>query len=58
MDINTKNIAIIPARCGSKGIPLKNIYQINNKPLIQYSMMKGSVNFHSLLKRVKITVIL
>ena len=33
-----KNIAIIPARCGSKGIPNKNIKLINQKPLIAYSI--------------------
>jgi len=33
-----KTIAILPARCGSKGIPFKNIYPINNKPLISYSI--------------------
>lgn len=31
-------IAIIPARGGSKGIPHKNIYAINEKPLIAYSI--------------------
>lgn len=31
-------LAIIPARCGSKGIPYKNIYPINNKPMISYSI--------------------
>ncbi len=34
-----KNIlAIIPARGGSKGIPLKNIREIANKPLIAYTI--------------------
>lgn len=33
-----KNIAIIPARSGSKGLPDKNIKCINNKPLIAYSI--------------------
>lgn len=33
-----KNIAIIPARCGSKGLPNKNIKLINQKPLIAYSI--------------------
>ena len=33
-----KNIAIIPARGGSKGVPKKNIKQINGKPLIAYTI--------------------
>ena len=33
-----KILAIIPARGGSKSIPLKNIKPINNKPLINYSI--------------------
>ncbi|WP_144478115.1 cytidylyltransferase domain-containing protein [Cytobacillus oceanisediminis] len=33
-----KNIAIIPARGGSKGIPRKNIRLLNGKPLISYSI--------------------
>ena len=32
------NIAIIPARSGSKGLPNKNIRVINNKPLIAYTI--------------------
>lgn len=31
-------VSIIPARGGSKGIPRKNIMQLNNKPLISYSI--------------------
>lgn len=31
-------LAIIPARCGSKGIPFKNIIDVNGKPLIQYTI--------------------
>ena len=31
-------VAIIPARGGSKGIPMKNLVQINGKPLIHYSI--------------------
>lgn len=33
-----KNIAIIPARSGSKGLPDKNIRLLNEKPLIAYSI--------------------
>ncbi|GEO09395.1 acylneuraminate cytidylyltransferase family protein [Segetibacter aerophilus] len=32
-----KNLCIIPARSGSKGVPGKNIKQLNGKPLIQYT---------------------
>ena len=31
-----KNLALIPARGGSKSIPLKNIYPLNGYPLIYY----------------------
>jgi len=31
-------LCIIPARCGSKGIPHKNIVDVNGKPLIQYTI--------------------
>lgn len=33
-----KILAIIPARGGSKGIPLKNIYPIGGRPLIEYTI--------------------
>ena len=33
-----KNIAVIPARSGSKGLPDKNIREINGKPLLAYSV--------------------
>ena len=33
-----KILAVIPARGGSKGIPNKNILNINNKPLINFSI--------------------
>lgn len=33
-----KNIAIIPARSGSKGLPDKNIKELEGKPLIAYSI--------------------
>ncbi|WP_416176248.1 cytidylyltransferase domain-containing protein [Clostridium sp.] len=35
---NKKVLAIIPARGGSKGIPRKNIKNINGRPLISYSI--------------------
>lgn len=33
-----KILAIIPARGGSKGIPLKNLVKLNGKPLIYYTI--------------------
>ena len=33
-----KNLAIIPARGGSKGIPQKNIYPLAGKPLLAYTI--------------------
>lgn len=33
-----KNLAIIPARSGSKGVPDKNIRLINGKPLLAYTI--------------------
>ena len=33
-----KNLAIITARSGSKGLPDKNIRPLNGKPLIAYSI--------------------
>ena len=33
-----KTIAIIPARGGSKGVPNKNIIEIDGKPLIEYTI--------------------
>ncbi|MEG0978382.1 MAG: CMP-N-acetlyneuraminic acid synthetase, partial [Bacilli bacterium] len=33
-----KNIAIILARSGSKGLPNKNIKKLDNKPLIAYTI--------------------
>ena len=35
------NIAFIPARGGSKSIPLKNIKEINGKPLIYWTIKAG-----------------
>lgn len=37
-EINMKNIAIIPARSGSKGVKDKNIRSLNGKPLMAYSI--------------------
>lgn len=34
----TKLIALIPARGGSKGLPGKNLYPLNGKPLIEYTI--------------------
>ncbi len=42
-----KTASLIPARGGSKGIPLKNIAQLNGKPLISYVLqasLKSNVN--------------
>lgn len=36
-------LCIIPARGGSKGIPMKNIIKINNKPMLYYSI-KSAIN--------------
>ncbi len=38
MENETKRIAIIPARSGSKGLKDKNIKLLNNKPLIAYTI--------------------
>ena len=37
-------LVVIPARGGSKGIPLKNIYPLNGKPLLEYTIdvIKGA----------------
>lgn len=35
---NKRFLAIIPARSGSKGLPDKNIKEMNNKPLIAYTI--------------------
>ena len=36
-----KSIALIPARCGSKGLRHKNIKMLHGKPLINYSIEAG-----------------
>lgn len=38
MKRNLNILGIIPARAGSKGIPGKNIYPLNGKPLISYTI--------------------
>ena len=39
-------LVVIPARGGSKGIPMKNIYPLNGKPLLTYSLeMMQQVTF-------------
>ena len=41
-----KFLVVIPARGGSKGIPMKNIYPLNGKPLLLYSLeMMKQVEF-------------
>lgn len=35
-------LAIIPARSGSKGLPNKNILELNNKPLIAWSIIEAN----------------
>ena len=39
--MNKKILALIPARGGSKGLPGKNIIDLNGKPLIAYSIRSG-----------------
>lgn len=41
MGCNMSNVAIIPARGGSKGIPKKNILSFCNKPLISWSITQA-----------------
>ena len=38
---NKTFLAIIPARGGSKRLPKKNILELNNKPLIAYTIEAG-----------------
>lgn len=39
--MNTKNLAIIPARSGSKGLKDKNIKELNGKPLIAHAILEA-----------------
>lgn len=48
-----KILCIIPARGGSKSIPLKNIYPLCQKPLIQYSILQAKAC--SLIDRVVVS---
>lgn len=38
MGVNVKNLAVIPARSGSKGLKNKNIKLLNGKPLLAYTV--------------------
>lgn len=38
---NTRILAVIPARGGSKGIPKKNIKELDGRPLLSYSIAAG-----------------
>lgn len=38
---NKKILGIIPARGGSKGIPLKNLRLLNGKPLLAYTIAQA-----------------
>lgn len=38
---NKTILAVIPARGGSKGIPKKNVIEINGKPLIEYTISEA-----------------
>ena len=46
------NIAFIPVRAGSKSIPLKNIKEINGKPLV-YWTTKAANDANELIKDFK-----
>lgn len=41
MLLDNRILGIIPARGGSKGIPKKNIFPVNHKPLIYYSISEA-----------------
>jgi len=49
--ISNRILSIIPARGGSKGINKKNIYPINGKPLIAYTI-EASINSNSITKTI------
>ena len=54
--IKKKYLGLIPARGGSKGIPHKNIYPLNNKPLISYTIEAGLyAKEHNVLDKVVVT---
>ena len=46
MNLNTKILAIIPARAGSKGLPGKNIRPLDGLPLIGWSMKAAKESRH------------
>lgn len=41
-------LCLIPARCGSKGIPDKNIKEFNGKPLISWSIEQAQKSKHDM----------
>ena len=41
MDLSSKNLGIIPARAGSKGIPNKNLMKVGSKTLIEHAIYAG-----------------
>jgi len=47
-------LSIIPARGGSKGIPMKNLVKLKHKPLLYYSI-KASLNLKHIAKTVVTT---
>ena len=49
------NLAIIPARCGSKGLKDKNIKLLNGKPLMAYSIEAANQSeiYSHILKKIK-----
>ena len=48
-----KNLAILPARGGSKSIPKKNITNLNGRPLISYSL--GAVKKSKYVGRIVVS---